>query len=311
MPPAVTLGIDSPASLEIHGRQGAHGQNSANSNAGCAKLKQMLPETLNKTRNEIAWAFGVIALEAGRAILAARAQGTDATKKADGSPVTAADLAADSLIRSRLPGVLPDTLVITEETFSTDQAANLPARFVLVDPLDGTREFAAGRDEFTVNIALVEGDKPVAGTIYAPAMSCLYVAGTEAFRADTPADSAMPRLEAMHKLATSAVPASGMRATASRSHLDPATKQWLDERRITDLCSAGSSLKFCKIAEGEADVYPRLAPTMEWDTAAGQAILLAAGGCVTNLDGSPLRYGKTGTQFRNGSFIAWGQPTAP
>jgi 3'(2'), 5'-bisphosphate nucleotidase len=265
---------------------------------------------LSKNRNEIAWAFGAIALEAGRAILAARARGTDATQKADGSPVTAADLAADSLIRARLPGVLPDTLVITEETFSANQAANLPVRFVLVDPLDGTREFAAGRDEFTVNIALVEGDKPVAGTIYAPAMSCLYVAGTEAFRADISADAAMPRLETMQKLATGPVPASGMRATASRSHLDPATKQWLDDRRITDLCSAGSSLKFCKIAEGEADVYPRLGPTMEWDTAAGQAILLAAGGCVTNLDGSPFVYGKTGAQFRNGPFIAWGQPPA-
>ncbi len=265
---------------------------------------------LPKTRNEIAWAFGAIALEAGRAILAARAQGTQAAEKADGSPVTAADLAADSLIRSRLPGILPDTLVITEETFSAGQAANLPARFVLVDPLDGTREFAAGRDEFTVNIALVEDNKPVAGTIYAPAMSCLYVAGTEAYRTDVAADAEMPHLEAMQKLATSAVPKSGMRATASRSHLDPATKQWLQERKITDFCSAGSSLKFCKIAEGEADVYPRLGPTMEWDTAAGQAILLAAGGCVTNLDGSPFVYGKTGAQFRNGPFIAWGQPPA-
>jgi len=265
---------------------------------------------LPRSHNDIAWAFGVIALEAGCSILAARTQGTDATPKADGSPVTAADLAADSLIRRRLPGVLPDTLVITEETFSASQAANLPPRFVLVDPLDGTREFIAGRDEFTVNIALVEGDKPVAGAIYAPAKSCLYVAGTEAFRADISADAAMPRFQAMQKLATSPVPAGGMRATASRSHLDPATKRWLDDRRITDLCRAGSSLKFCKIAEGEADVYPRLAPTMEWDTAAGQAILLAAGGCVTNLDGSPLRYGKTGTQFRNGSFVAWGQPSA-
>ena len=281
-----------------------HGQNRGFSNTGWLKLTQMLP----KTRNEIAWAFGVIALEAGRAILATRAQGTDAIQKTDGSPVTAADLAADSLIRARLPGILPDTLVITEETFSASQTANLPARFVLVDPLDGTREFVAGRDEFTVNIALVEGDEPVAGTIYAPAMSCLYVAGTEAFRADISADAAMPRFEAMQKLATGPAPVGGMRATASRSHFDPATKQWLDDHRITALCSAGSSLKFCKIAEGDADVYPRLAPTMEWDTAAGQAILLAAGGCVTNLDGSPLRYGKTGTQFRNGSFVAWGQP---
>jgi 3'(2'), 5'-bisphosphate nucleotidase len=112
----------------------------------------------------------------------------------------------------------------------------------------------------------------------------------------------------MRKLTTSPVPDNGMRAVASRSHLDSATKQWLDERPIVEFCSAGSSLKFCKLAEGEADVYPRLAPTMEWDTAAGQAILMAAGGCVLDLDGAPLRYGKTGDKFRNGSFVAWGRP---
>ena len=224
------------------------------------------------------------------------------------SPVTEADLAADDFIRGRLPGVVPGVLVITEETFEAETAAhNLPDRFILVDPLDGTREYAAGRDEFTVNIALIEGGQPVVGTIYAPAMSLLYVAGSEAYRADVRPDAAVPALEAMQKLSTHPAPADGMRAVASRSHLDPDTKQWLDARPIKEFCSAGSSLKFCKVAEGEADVYPRLAPTMEWDTAAGQAILTAAGGSVLCVDGSPFRYGKTGQKFKNGSFVAWGR----
>lgn len=259
-------------------------------------------------RNQLALAFGAIAVSAGQAIMTARAAGGAAQQKADGSPVTEADLAADEFIRGKLPGVMPDVPVITEETFDAAKASDLPDRFILVDPLDGTREFAAGRDEFTVNIALIEDGQPVVGTIYAPAMSQLYVAGSEAFAANVRPDAAVPALETMRKLSTSAVPVGGMRAVASRSHLDPATKQWLDARPIKEFCSAGSSLKFCTVAEGCADVYPRLSPTMEWDTAAGQAILMAAGGCVLDLDGAPLRYGKTGNKFRNGSFVAWGRP---
>ena len=259
-------------------------------------------------RNQLALAFGAIAVNAGQVIMAARAAGAAAQQKADGSPVTEADLAADKFIRERLPSVMQGVLVITEETFDADSAKALPDRFILVDPLDGTREFTAGRDEFTVNIALIESGLPVVGTIYAPALSQLFVAGSEAFRADVRPDAAVPGLEMMRTLATSPVPAAGMRAVASRSHLDPSTKQWLDARSISEFCSAGSSLKFCTVAEGCADVYPRLAPTMEWDTAAGQAILMAAGGCVLGLDGAPLRYGKTGDKFRNGSFVAWGRP---
>ena len=255
------------------------------------------------SRNEAALAFGAVALEAGKAIMAARSSAADARRKPDGSPVTQADLDADSLIRSRLPAIMPNVLVITEETFGTVEAKRqrsvMPDRFILVDPLDGTREFTAGRDEFTVNIALIEAGQPVAGTIYAPAISRLYVGGAGAFRADVRPGDPMPRVETMRELTTSPVPEGGLRAVASRSHLDPATKQWLEERQISELCSAGSSLKFCTIAEGEADVYPRLAPTMEWDTAAGHAILTAAGGCVLGLDGSPLRYGKAEAGFRN------------
>ena len=202
---------------------------------------------------------------------------------------------------------MPDVLVISEEAFEPQRETYLPTRFIVVDPLDGTREFVAGRDEFTVNIALIDDKQPVAGTVYAPALGQLYVGGDQALRAKVRPDEPLPRAEYMRRIMTSPVPAEGLRAVASRSHLDPATKQWLDDQHITELRSAGSSLKFCVIAEGKADVYPRFGPTMEWDTAAGHAVLRAAGGCVLDLDGSPISYGKAYVGFRNSSFIAWGQ----
>jgi 3'(2'), 5'-bisphosphate nucleotidase len=263
---------------------------------------------IQQSRNDLALAFGAIALEAGHAIMVARAEGTSTDLKADGSPVTRADLQADALIRSRLASLLPDVPAVTEESFESRSGAVPPRTFVLVDPLDGTREFIAGRDEFTVNIALIANGEPIVGTIYAPAMSRLYVAGTEAFRADIHAGDPMPRQSQMKKLATAPVPSGSFRAVASRSHLDPVTKSWLEEHNIAEFCPAGSSLKFCVIAEGQADVYPRFAPTMEWDTAAGQAILVAAGGCVLGPDDKPLSYGKPDATYRNGPFVAWGRP---
>src|SRR6185369_10281335 len=165
---------------------------------------------------------------------------------------------------------------ITEETYgeggSQSDVAGLQS-FVLVDPLDGTREFVAGRDEFTVNIALIEAKQPVVGAIYAPAQARLYVGADKAYGADVQPGRAMPRSSAMQSLRTSAVPDGGLRAVVSRSHMDAATKQWLASHPIASHVSAGSSLKFCTIAEGSADVYPRFGPTMEWDTAAGHAIL--------------------------------------
>jgi 3'(2'), 5'-bisphosphate nucleotidase len=238
--------------------------------------------------------------------MAARAAGGATRQKADGSLLTAADVAADEFIRSRLSAVAGCFSVITEETFDAHAIGALPDRFILVDPLDGTREFAAGRDEFTVNIALVENGNPVVGAIYAPAKSLLYVAGTEALAAEVRPGMVFPDARGMRRLSCSPVPCKGMRVVASRSHLDLATKQWIDARPIAEVCPVGSSLKFCTIAEGLADVYPRLSPTMEWDIAAGHAIVVSAGGCVLDLNGVPLRYGKIEDKLRNGSFVVWG-----
>jgi 3'(2'), 5'-bisphosphate nucleotidase len=261
-------------------------------------------------RHQIALTFAAIALEAGQVIMSARSSAADVRTKADGSPVTQADFDADRVIRSRLEAALPGEVIVTEESYAAHRARPLPARFILVDPLDGTREFVSGRDEFTVNIALIEAGLPTAGAIYAPALSRLYIGGAQAYRADVAPGGAMPALNSMRRLTAHPVPENGLRAIASRSHLDPATKRWLDERGVVNLCTIGSSLKFCMIAEDEADVYPRLAPTMEWDTAAGQAILTAAGGCVLSLDGMPARYGKTAAGLRNDPFIAWGKRAA-
>lgn len=224
--------------------------------------------------------------------------------KSDGSPVTQADLAADRLIRDSLAQHCPGISVITEETCTAASTADAEC-YVLVDPLDGTKEFIKGSDEFTVNIALIAAGAPVAGAVYAPALQRLYIGGARAHRLDIASEDADRGLDGLQSIGVRQVPRENRRAVVSRSHLDPDTRTWIDRHGITQLHAAGSSLKFCTIAEGDADVYPRLGPTMEWDTAAGHAVLLAAGGDVTDLDGQPLRYGKP--QFRNGPFIAWGK----
>jgi 3'(2'), 5'-bisphosphate nucleotidase len=259
--------------------------------------------------DRLARLFGLIAVRAGEVIMKVREGACRPDYKADGSPVTAADLAADEVIRGCLARNLPELPVVTEE--SCAGAAPVKAdRFVLVDPLDGTKEFIQGRSEFTVNIALIEHGTPVAGAVYAPALHQLYVGGTNAYKLDTRTTGGGElSYSNMHPITVRQAPPQGCRAVVSRSHLDPATRQWVERHGISDLAPSGSSLKFCAIAEGEADVYPRLAPTMEWDTAAGHAVLLAAGGTVTDLNGCPMRYGKP--DYRNGDFIAWGTPPDP
>lgn len=255
--------------------------------------------------DKLARLFGLISVRAGDVIMKVRADACRPDYKADGSPVTAADLAADEIIRDCLQRSLPLLPVVTEESCAGAAPVNAD-RFVLVDPLDGTKEFIQGRSEFTVNIALIERGTPVVGAVYAPALHQLYIGGSNAYKLDTRAADGELSFSQLHAITVRPTPTEGCRAVVSRSHLDAATKQWVERRGISELAPSGSSLKFCVIAEGEADVYPRLAPTMEWDTAAGHAVLLAAGGAVTDLDGCPMRYGKP--DYRNSDFVAWGTP---
>jgi 3'(2'), 5'-bisphosphate nucleotidase len=257
---------------------------------------------------KIAQQFAEIALEAGATIMRARADMVAAALKPDGSPVTAADMCANEIICDRLHSILPEIPIVSEEAPAPSSLQADIARFILVDPLDGTKEFIQGRDEFTVNIGLIEGGIPVAGVVFAPALGVLYMAGTNAYRVEARPGESFTESRDKRLLKTRPRPASQWCAVISRSHLDPDTQSWIDSHPITELRTAGSSLKFCTIAEGRADVYPRLAPTMEWDTGAGDAILRAAGGSVLDLAGKPIRYGKP--DYRNGSFVAWGLPAS-
>jgi 3'(2'),5'-bisphosphate nucleotidase len=263
-----------------------------------------------KARNDLASHFGAMASEAGRVIMLIYSPALRVTAKADGSPVTDADTGSERAIRARLSGLMPDVPILAEESFAAGTGP-MPGRFFLVDPLDGTREFMSGSDEFTVNIALIEEGAPIAGCVYAPALNQMYLAGAAAFRAELRPGEIPPRLDAMDALATRAYPAQGLCAVASRSHMDAESEALLQRLPVIARKSAGSSLKFCLIAQGDSDIYPRLAPTMEWDTAAGQAVLTAAGGCVIGRDGSSLRYGKADKGFRNDGFVAWGRAPMP
>ena len=261
-----------------------------------------------KARDELAIGLGTIVAEAGKVIMELQAAEIGAWRKPDGSPVCQADIRAEEIILARLATLMPGVTIIAEESFAPGGGGGVPQRFLLVDPLDGTREFLAGHKDFTVNIALIEAGSPVVGAICAPALDQVYVAGATASRADLAAGGILGPVK---PITTSPVPGAGLRALASRSHLNPETEQWLARAPVAELQRAGSSLKFCLIARGDADVYPRLATTMEWDTAAGHAILNAAGGCVLGLDGSPLRYGKKDAGFKNAGFIAWGRRPPP
>lgn len=249
--------------------------------------------------------FVAIAAEAGARIVAVRERPHAVEAKADGSPLTEADLAAEAVIAAGLAAAAPGIPVVSEE----DAARAAPpagAAFILVDPLDGTKEFLGPSGEFTVNIALVEAGRPVCGVVYAPALGRIWQGSLgpgAAAGALAPGDDAAGI--AWRPIRARPRPAK-LVAVASRSHLDPQTEAFLAALPIADRRSIGSSLKFCLVAEGEADVYPRLAPTMEWDTAAGQAVLEAAGGSVTTPEGAPFRYGKADGGFRNGPFVAWG-----
>lgn len=221
--------------------------------------------------------------------------------KADDSPVTAADLAADRVISDGLRAAFPDLPLITEEQADSH---NLSAdTFLIVDPLDGTKEFVHRRGDFTVNIAYVENGTPIRGVVYAPARGRLFITDADGqsfeetgeFDPETPGPS--------HPIKVREPDNSALLVVASKSHRDQATDDYIGKYQVADSRSAGSSLKFCLVATGEADLYPRVGRTMEWDTAAGHAVLTGAGGAVVRFDDhSPLRYGKDG--FANPFFIA-------
>lgn len=246
-------------------------------------------------------------LEAGRAIMAHFTAGTQVSQKSDGSPVTAADEDAEAILLRALHAIAPQIAVVAEESASAGRIPAAADTFFLVDPLDGTREFTSGRPEFTINIALVEHGEPVFGLIYAPAMSKLYwtQGAGEAFMATIAPGAPAPNSLQGTPLACRK-PGEALTIVASRSHGSDDLEDWLHGIAVAGRANIGSSLKFCLLAQGTADLYPRFGPTMEWDTAAGHAIAQAAGAHVTGTQGEAFLYGKTASGYRNPGFIVWG-----
>jgi len=246
-----------------------------------------------------------IVARAATATLAIPYSAVERRTKSDLSPVTAADEASEAIIVEGVARLLPGIAVIAEESVGRSAAAALEPSFMLVDPLDGTKEFLAGRDEFTVNLAIITHGVPVTGIIAAPAQGLLWrgVAGGKAERLRLGAGPWQARDRSV--IRTRPAP-ERLVATTSRSHLDAATEEFIARLPLEKRFPCGSSVKFCYLAQGNADVYPRLAPTHEWDIAAGCAILAAAGGAVTAPDGSALRFGQRAEKFLVPGFIAWG-----
>ncbi|MGH7068787.1 MAG: 3'(2'),5'-bisphosphate nucleotidase CysQ [Acetobacteraceae bacterium] len=237
---------------------------------------------------------------AAQAIMVIRDQGFAVTQKPDATPVTTADRRAEALILAGLREATPEIPVIAEEEIADGRRAERGAVFWLVDPLDGTREFAAGRDEFAVNVGLVRMGHPVLGAVGLPASGQVYggIVGSGAWQQDA-AGQEQP-------ISARRPPAAGLDVMASRHYAtDPKLVAWLKGRPVASLTNIGSAMKFCRLAEGKADLYPRFGRTMEWDTAAPQAVLEAAGGRVSTFEGTPLRYGKPG--WENPPFICTGK----
>jgi 3'(2'), 5'-bisphosphate nucleotidase len=240
-----------------------------------------------------------LAEQAGAAILEVRARGFAVERKVDLSPVTEADRAAEAIIVAGLRGATPDLPVIAEEEVAAGRIIAPAPAFWLVDPLDGTREFAGGKDDFVVNIGLVRDGGMALGVVFIPALGEMFtgIVGLGAWKRDKSGEAAIH---------TRAPPEDGLTVVASRLHGDTAQlDRFLAGRRVVRTLNYGSALKFCRVAEGVADLYPRFGRTMEWDTAAPQAVLEAAGGRVVTTDGAPLRYGKPG--WENPHFICWGR----
>ena len=250
------------------------------------------------------------ASRAGACIMQHYERGPEVELKPDASPVTQADREAEAILLAALQRTFPAVPVVAEEAVS-DRGSPLPSRFFLVDPLDGTKEFIGKRTDFTVNIALIENGIPRFGLVYAPARRLLAFTPNEGLAVEAELDPSRAGADlaslACRPLHTRVANPDGLVAVVSHSHLDPATEAFLAKLKIVNRSSAGSSLKLLMLAQGKADVYPRFGPTMEWDIAAGHAVLVAAGGTVVDEAARPLRYGKTEVGLRNPSFIAWGR----
>lgn len=245
-----------------------------------------------------------LAKQAAREIMAVYASDFAVRDKADLSPVTEADERAERVILAGLREHFPDVPVVAEEQAAAGIVPITADDFFLVDPLDGTKEFLSRNGEFTVNIARINNARPVMGVVYAPATNALFwgegdVAAHAEFALENSLDGVV-----WTRCQVRPQPSSGLTVIASRSHRDAETDAFLSTVKVARLISAGSSLKFCKVACGAADLYPRFGRTMEWDTAAGQAVLEAAGGKVVDTSGAPLLYGKRQRGFDNPGFIA-------
>lgn len=264
---------------------------------------------MNGERHELLRGLAQAAVAAGAAIMAIYDSDFAVETKSDSSPVTAADAAGEAVILEALAKLAPDIPVVAEEEAAAGRIPDTDGHFFLVDPLDGTKEFISRNGDFTVNIALIEDHAPGLGVVFAPVEGRLFLGDVRAGQAWHAAVDSSGAIGAWQPLGIRRAPAGGLAAVASRSHNSPATEAYLDQFDIASRVSRGSSLKICMIAGGEADLYPRLAPTMEWDIAAGDAVLRAAGGTLSAPDGAPMVYGKP--RFFNPGFVAAGDVETP
>ena len=257
--------------------------------------------------DNMATAFARLAIAAGEIAMRHYCAGGPVRTKIDDSPVTKADEEVEEFLLAALAEQFPDLPVVAEEQASSGYVPTCSGSFLLVDPIDGTREFLRENGEFTVNIALIEDGVPRAGAVFAPAVGRLWFGGAHAYVCDFKPGSALPDSDGLHEIHARPCAANeGLVVLESRNHSDERAEAFLQKVPVKDRRKSGSSMKFCILAEGQADLYPRFGPTMEWDTAAGDAVLRAAGGFVLDEHGHLLVYGKQADGFRNPAFLAWG-----
>jgi len=264
---------------------------------------------MSSERDRLLQGMAQAAVAAGAAIMAIYESDFAIETKSDSSPVTAADAAGEAVILKALAGLAPDIPVVAEEEASAGRIPETGDRFFLVDPLDGTKEFISRNGDFTVNIALIEDHAPGLGVVFTPVEGRLFAGDVRLGKAWSAMIDAAGTIGAAQPMRIRSAPVEGLAAVASRSHNSPETEAYLDQFDVASRVSRGSSLKICMVACGEADLYPRLAPTMEWDIAAGDAVLRAAGGSLLAPDGDPMPYGKP--RFFNPGFVAAGDVKTP